>query len=86
MHHFQQEEKKADLTKWHDLRHHRLQSVKELRIGMVGKYVGLEDAYYSLNESLKIAGFYHHYKVSLVFIEAEDLTPENCDEYLHTLA
>jgi len=27
------------------------------RIAMVGKYVGLEDAYYSLNEGLKVAGF-----------------------------
>jgi CTP synthase len=49
---------------------------------MIGKYVGLEDAYYSLNEALKVAGFYHDRKIKLVFIEAEELTDENISERL----
>jgi CTP synthase len=70
------------MTKWTDLYTHITTSTEELRIAMVGKYVGLEDAYYSLNEGLKVAGFYHHRKVKLVFVEAEELTPDNIYERL----
>jgi CTP synthase len=66
-----------DMTKRQDLYHHISNATQELRIAMVGKYVGLEDAYYSLNEGIKVAGFYHDCKVKLVFIEAEELTQEN---------
>lgn len=45
----------ANLEKRQTLYTHIQNSDKELRIAMVGKYVGLEDAYYSLNESLKVA-------------------------------
>lgn len=48
-----------------------------MKIAMIGKYVGLEDAYYSLNESLKVAGRYTGYTTKIVFIEAEEVTPEN---------
>lgn len=41
---------KPDLRKWEDFLANIDASVDVLRIGMVGKYVGLEDAYYSLNE------------------------------------
>lgn len=71
-----------DLTKREDLYTHIKNSTRELRIAMVGKYVNLEDAYYSLNESLKVAGFYHNRKVKLIFIEAEELTKENSADKL----
>ncbi len=47
-----------------------------IQIGMVGKYVGLEDAYYSLNAGLKAAGFAYQKKVEIIFIEAEDIEKE----------
>ncbi len=53
--HLQLEEKIPDLTKRNELYMHIQNSTTELHIAMIGKYVGLEDAYYSLNESLKIA-------------------------------
>lgn len=43
------------MKKWEDLLANIDASNEVLRIAMVGKYVGLEDAYYSLNEGLKCA-------------------------------
>ncbi len=65
-----------DLTKWEELLTNIDSSTEELTIGMVGKYVGLEDAYYSLNEWLKAAGFAHQKRIKLRFIEAEDIEKE----------
>lgn len=42
--------KGADMNAWENLYNHIKASTKEVRIAMVGKYVDLEDAYYSLNE------------------------------------
>ncbi len=42
--------KGADMSAWENLYNHIKASQKEVRIAMVGKYVNLEDAYYSLNE------------------------------------
>lgn len=47
------------------------ESKANIRIAMVGKYTGLEDAYYSLNEGLKLAWFNNHHRVKLEFIDAE---------------
>ena len=41
---------KPDIKKWTELMNNIDGSLDVLRIGMIGKYVGLEDAYYSLNE------------------------------------
>ncbi len=45
----------------------------EVTIDIVGKYVGLEDSYKSLNEALLHGGFRHRLKVNLKWIEAEAL-------------
>ncbi len=69
-------ERKPDLKKWKDFLANIDASNDVIRIGMVGKYVGLEDAYYSLNEGLKCAGFAYRKRVKLRFIEAEDIERE----------
>jgi CTP synthase len=40
----------VDVSPWQRLMENIDTSTELLRIGMVGKYVGLEDAYFSLNE------------------------------------
>jgi len=45
----------------------------EVKIGIVGKYVGLQDSYKSLNEALTHGGIANDVKVQLEWIEAEDL-------------
>ncbi len=65
-----------DMSKWQKLLSNIESSTDTLRVAMVGKYVGLEDAYYSLNEWLKCAGYAHEKKIKLEFIEAEDIEKE----------
>ena len=49
------------------------ESVEPVRIGLIGKYVQLPDAYLSVVESLKHAGFHHGAKVEIDWIQAEDV-------------
>jgi CTP synthase len=44
-----------------------------VRIGLIGKYVQLVDAYLSVVEALKHAGFHHGAKVEIDWIQAEDV-------------
>jgi CTP synthase len=73
-------EKQKDLSEWEEL----VDSIKnphgEVTIGMVGKYVRLEDSYKSLNEALAHGGFAHNLKVNLKWIEAEELNAENTSQ------
>ena len=49
----------------------------EITIHVVGKYVGYEDSYKSLNEALYHGGFPHRLKVNIKWIEAEALEESN---------
>lgn len=62
-----------NMSKWENLVTNIKNSKDIITIGMVGKYTDLEDAYYSLNEWLKCAGFAHLKKVQLQFIDSEDI-------------
>ena len=66
-------EKTPHLGSWEQLVENIDASTDTLRIGMIGKYVELEDAYYSVNEAMKSAGFFFQKKVKLIFIEAESI-------------
>jgi len=55
----------------------------EVRIGVVGKYVQLEDAYKSLREALVHGGLANRQRVVIEWIEAEDIgSPEEADRLL----
>ena len=45
-----------------------------VRIGVIGKYVNLPDAYLSVVEALKHAGFHHGAKVEIDWVQAEEVT------------
>lgn len=55
---------------------------KTINIGLVGKYVELQDAYKSINESLFQAATYNDRKLNLVSIHSEKLNDENVAEKL----
>jgi len=59
--------------------------VDEVTIGIVGKYVGYQDSYKSLNEALFHGGIDQRVKVNLVWVEAEGLETGDCDEQLRDL-
>lgn len=61
----------------------KLDSASEtINIGLVGKYVELQDAYKSINESLMQAATYCDHKLNLVYIHSEKLSEANADEKL----
>ncbi len=65
-----------DLKVWEDLVEHVETLTKTVRIGIVGKYVNMPDAYLSIVEALRHAGFDHHSAVELVWIDAERVPGE----------
>ncbi|MDE6330558.1 MAG: CTP synthase [Muribaculaceae bacterium] len=74
-----------DLHAWMDFLHKLEHAEKEVRIGLVGKYVELQDAYKSINESLFQAATYADRKLRLEYIHSEKLTPENVASRLEGL-
>ena len=62
-----------DLTVWQKIVAASTEVIQEVTIAMVGKYVGLVDAYKSINEALKHAGLHTNTKVNIKYIDAEDL-------------
>jgi CTP synthase len=57
----------------------------EVTIGIVGKYVGYQDSYKSLNEALVHGSIAHDLKLNKVWVEAEDLEGQQREEHLAAL-
>ncbi|MFM8722807.1 MAG: CTP synthase, partial [Acidimicrobiaceae bacterium] len=74
-----------DLSHWRQLVARIEASVSPVRIGLIGKYVDLHDAYLSVIESLKHAGFHHGAKIEVVWIQAEDVEGLLADEAIGSL-
>ena len=62
-----------DMSRWLGLLENLHHPQGEVRIGVVGKYVALEDAYKSLREALLHGALAHHVRPVIEWIEAEDL-------------
>ncbi|WP_133365409.1 CTP synthase [Qipengyuania sediminis] len=60
-----------DLARWYDVTDRYNHPEGEVTIGVVGKYVGLPDAYKSLNEALVHGGMAHRVKVNIRWLDAE---------------
>lgn len=60
-------------------------ATEEVTIGLVGKYVELQDAYKSINESLFQAATYNDRRLKLVYIHSEKLDNGNVDEKLRDM-
>jgi len=65
------------MSRWLELLDNMEHPRGEVRIGVVGKYVALEDAYKSLREALMHGGLPHHMRTVIEWIEAEEIdSPE----------
>ncbi|WP_088008471.1 CTP synthase [Indiicoccus explosivorum] len=72
----------ADMDEWKELIH-RVQNLKKtVKIGLVGKYVELQDAYISVVESLKHAGYAFDSDIEVKWINAEQISEANAAELL----
>jgi len=69
--------KKANLKYWEDLIKTVDNLKNEIEIALVGKYVELHDAYISVAEALKHAGYKYNTKVNINWIDSENLEKDN---------
>ncbi len=65
-----------DLSEWEEVLRGERDADKEVTVAMVGKYVGLLDAYKSLNEALKHAGIHSLSRVNIKHIDSERIIDE----------
>ena len=72
-------EGKPDLSRWADIVDRLTNPEGEVTVGVVGKYVGLQDAYKSLNEALVHGGIANRVKVNIRWIDAELFEGEQTD-------
>lgn len=72
----------ADMSEWIALIEKVRKLSKKVKIALVGKYVSLQDAYLSVAESLRHAGYAYDADVEIMWIQAEDVTDERAEELL----
>ncbi len=75
----------CDLKEWTALVEKIKSRKKEVRIGLVGKYVQLHDAYLSVAEALQHAGYQCGTYVKIEWIDSEKLTEQTVEEELGSL-
>ncbi|MBM7648336.1 CTP synthase [Bacillus ectoiniformans] len=72
----------ADMSEWKELVDKVRNLSKKTRIALVGKYVELQDAYISVAEALKHAGYTFDADIDIDWVNSAELTPENAEEVL----
>ena len=75
-------EKTPEMKQWKEFLYRRSKAVKDVKIALVGKYVELQDAYKSIEESLLIASIYNDRKLDLHFIHSEKVNENNVEATL----
>lgn len=80
--HLKLEKRTPDLTGWKEMIKRVKSCDKKVTIGLVGKYVELEDAYLSVAEALRHGGFENSAEVDIKWIQSENITRENVGEAL----
>ena len=74
-----------DMNPWKEFLTKMRTAQNKVTIGLVGKYVELQDAYKSINEALFQAATYADHVLDLRYIHSERVTPENVDSQLRDL-
>ena len=83
--HFKLNAKEACMTEWYQLIERIEKLNGEIKIGLVGKYVSLHDAYLSVVEALKAAGYYFYKKIVIDYIDSSLITEGNVSKKLANL-
>ena len=71
-----------DLTEWEDMLSRMKNPKTQVTIGLVGKYMQLHDAYLSVAEALRHAGYGLGASVTIRWIDSEAITPDNVAQTL----
>ncbi len=75
-----------DLIEWRNMVDRIVNPTHTVKIGVVGKYVELQDAYKSIYESLTHAGAANDTKVEIVRIDSGDIEEHGAEKYLNDIA
>ncbi len=78
----QMEQRPPQLEQWRAMVDRLYSSVELVKIGIVGKYTKLSDAYLSVVEALRHSSIATGSKLEIEWIDSEDLTPENVEQQL----
>ncbi|GIN12886.1 CTP synthase [Shouchella clausii] len=73
----------ANMTEWKELVNRVSNLSEKVRIAIVGKYVELQDAYLSVAEALRHAGYHVDADIDIDWVYAEQVNDENVDELLN---
>ncbi|MBA2566389.1 MAG: CTP synthase [Thermoleophilaceae bacterium] len=82
--HFRIEAGPPDLGQWEALARRADEATEPVQIGVVGKYVQLEDAYLSVIEALNHSGFHHGARVDVRWVDAEALDRDEAQRELES--
>jgi CTP synthase len=73
------------LDQWEEVVHRLIHPKHRVKIGMIGKYVDLQDSYLSVNESLVHGGIRNDTGVEVVHLDAEAIERDGPEKHLHGL-
>ena len=73
-----------DLAEWREMVERLKTPQEKVNIALVGKYVELKDAYYSVREALRHAALYHGRDINLMWVHSEDLERDGADNLLRS--
>jgi len=76
--------KKPDLSQWQRLVDGLRTPREPVNIALVGKYVELQDAYFSVREALYHAALHHDRAINLQWVQSEDLEKDGSDHLLRS--
>jgi len=76
--------RKPDLSQWQELVRRIKGPLEPVNIALVGKYVELQDAYFSVREALCHAAFYHNRCLDLHWVHSEELEKDGTDTLLRS--
>jgi CTP synthase len=73
-----------DLTEWQEMVNRLKNPREKVNVALVGKYVELKDAYYSVREALRHAALYHGRDINLIWVHSEELEKDSADRLLRS--
>ena len=77
--------KEKDLSDWAEMVERSKHTSTAVKIGLIGKYTGLHDAYLSVVEALKHAAIFTSTDLKIIWLDSEDITEKNAGVLLGDL-
>jgi len=77
-------DEKGDLSQWQDIARRIKEPLEPVNIALVGKYVELEDAYFSVREALCHATLHQDRSLNLIWVHSEELERNGTDALLRS--